>query len=804
MNKNILFAVVLVFSGVMLSVNVCGYEIWGCMCCTSFGCTTDVVTPKCDEMPPLIPVPGCCCDMEEFADSGTEHGCGLVWPTQDIIGDDEYCEIVPIGNSLSWTVRCDLCSKGLCRSSCTEDYDCEGCGWGAEISGESCLTSCNIDGACTGGYQIMAALEQCPNTPFYKAKFGTDPNGFNCQVVADKGWDPFTGPITRVGKWDASNDKCIKCAANKTESVIYGSKWEIDAYLLADESNFLDGAGFSAGNGRCESGCGADSACDEILEGGMCTAGKLCESAGVGVVCTGAEPCTGCGCNAVLCGNGVWDFAKGEVCEFDADCLVGSCIAPGNPDECTCMACGNGIIDLGEDCDVGPPIVLGACVGPNPSGTLNKRCLKPAEPDPCKCQICGDGAITGFEECDGLVLGTCAACSADCVCTGGAAPFIPPACTGVLDSPVVIDWGDTVNSLGGNIEFIDVGVDASEVLLDVTSPGVTPSNAMSVYDFDDATKKQCLPAGVETYCVELLGPATGFGTSSSISVRVTCTPSAGGKNCNNGADDDFDGDIDCEDNDCTAPTCGSCKTAHCNPVTYAYQCITAGACSTPSECTTVAHPNPADWECVLSTCTCKPAIEFDCGNGIDDDSDGCTDGVDSDCGGVETNCFDAVDNNCDGETDCNDPDCAFTVIGCNDCQDLMCNPAGGVGTGGWYCQTKASANCSTNDECAATTNWCNLETCNCDFPPPFIAAEERIGESACKIIVLLQGIVAGIATLILVYSGLKWSGSGLESPAARTEAMDRVKAVFVGLIIIIIALQFTNYMFGNALGTVYC
>ena len=47
-------------------------------------------------------------------------------------------------------------------------------------------------------------------------------------------------------------------------------------------------------------------------------------------------------------------------------------------------------------------------------------------------------------------------------------------------------------------------------------------------------------------------------------------------------------------------------------------------------------------------------------------------------------------------------------------------------------------------------------------------------------------------------------GSGVTDPVARHEAADMIKAVFVGLVIIIVALQFINYMFGNELGTISC
>ena len=61
----------------------------------------------------------------------------------------------------------------------------------------------------------------------------------------------------------------------------------------------------------------------------------------------------------------------------------------------------------------------------------------------------------------------------------------------------------------------------------------------------------------------------------------------------------------------------------------------------------------------------SPDLLEQCDNGVDDDCDGLTDGLDDDCClGVDTtfdegdDCFDSVDNDCDGLADGLDPDCA--------------------------------------------------------------------------------------------------------------------------------------------------
>jgi len=79
---------------------------------------------------------------------------------------------------------------------------------------------------------------------------------------------------------------------------------------------------------------------------------------------------------------------------------------------------------------------------------------------------------------------------------------------------------------------------------------------------------------------------------------------------------------------------------------------------------------------------------------------------------------------------------------------------------------------------------------------------DNITEVMCKILALLQGIIAAIATLFIVWSGIKWLGSGEEGGVqARNEAKSRFIAVITGLVIAIVALNLLNYLFGAQIGT---
>ncbi len=156
--------------------------------------------------------------------------------------------------------------------------------------------------------------------------------------------------------------------------------------------------------------------------------------------------------------------------------------------------------------------------------------------------------------------------------------------------------------------------------------------------------------------------------------------------CQDGEDNDSDGQIDCGDSDCAGYTfCGS-----------------GGGEQTADECTD-GQDNDDDGrtDCEDPGCSglivCLPASEdtaADCQDGTDNDSDGDTDCDDSDCqgfvfcaGGGESSpdaCQNGVDDDDDGDTDCGDPDCqgyvfcaAETEDTASACDDLVDNDGDG-------------------------------------------------------------------------------------------------------------------------------
>ena len=191
----------------------------------------------------------------------------------------------------------------------------------------------------------------------------------------------------------------------------------------------------------------------------------------------------------------------------------------------------------------------------------------------------------------------------------------------------------------------------------------------------------------------------------------TCQPPV--ENCFSGSDEDCDGDVDCDDSDCSSLQ--ACQEEVCDGLDNngngqtdeGYECIanTAYPCTNACGYSGTAECNSS---CELGTCVvfenCYSGGDEDCDGKADcDDSDcsalpicqpeNCTNGVDDngnnlvDCDDPECstepvcqpeNCTNGVDDNDDKLVDCDDPDCATDVA----CHDFgTCSTQGAPGTG---------------------------------------------------------------------------------------------------------------------------
>lgn len=148
-------------------------------------------------------------------------------------------------------------------------------------------------------------------------------------------------------------------------------------------------------------------------------------------------------------------------------------------------------------------------------------------------------------------------------------------------------------------------------------------------------------------------------------------------NCDDGIDNDCDGETDCADSDCDAdPVCAAvCGNSTCDPG--------ENSCNCEADCGAPAASETGD---------------TDCADGLDNDCDGDTDCDDSECSAAtpcnpycgdskcntgenpcncsadcgtapltEENCEDNEDNDCDGSTDCDDSDCADDAACADSC-----------------------------------------------------------------------------------------------------------------------------------------
>jgi hypothetical protein len=192
------------------------------------------------------------------------------------------CDLVytPLWDAYHTGTWVDPCSYGWQSTPHIPAYD-----WGPDIS-SACSIAVAVCVDCHDYAKWYGSIPyQMCQYPVTEAKWKsptTSDNGQVCKIRS--GWscgDCFPDCSSSEGKWDASESKCDLCSGPRQTKA-------------ADCSN-IAGSSYE----RCESGCGADSACDESRGNGGTdvVVGARCESLGSGETATSTTTCdSNCRC----------------------------------------------------------------------------------------------------------------------------------------------------------------------------------------------------------------------------------------------------------------------------------------------------------------------------------------------------------------------------------------------------------------------------------------------------------------------------------------------------------------------------
>ena len=184
-----------------------------------------------------------------------------------------------------------------------------------------------------------------------------------------------------------------------------------------------------------------------------------------------------------------------------------------------------------------------------------------------------------------------------------------------------------------------------------------------------------------------------------ISNICQCPGSSPETNCGNATDDDCDGQVDCADNDCNGDSCGSNGR-----ICSGSSCICPGGQSNESTCND-SNDNDCDGQIDCADNDCNGDS---CGsNGRICSGSSCV------CPGGQSNestCGDSSDNDCDGQTDCADSDCNGDSCGSNGriCSGNSCVCPGGQSNES-TCNDGSDNDCDGQTDCA--DNDCNGDPC---------------------------------------------------------------------------------------------
>ncbi len=607
--------------------------------------------------------------------------------------DDAGCE----GRSAS---RCDT-DAGRCVA-CLGDADCEDGRCAPDNTCVECITAADCGGAAcvAGACQQTAGCttnEECQTgelcvLPDGSAQFGRceeicDPygDGGDCEGDDRCALVTFTQELEPVGACLAPNGGAGVQEACQPE--------ECEQDLLC--------VTYGQGDERCTDLCDPEVA-GACGEGFRCQAIDLTAPAGasVGICIPVLQPCeTDADCDASevcslsvgedgglerVCDRAVGTKRGGEDCVTDAECasnfcLSGQAVCYGTCEEAADCAAGSTCVDVAftlpdQSVDVAPAC-FPTCTddaGCNPTQTCSLAMSRQGDALVSVCNP-GRGVFTAGQACtedgqcrsnncsNGFCFGLCdddLDCSAQTEC-------VPTA--------YLVSVGDDGWSYTSDDVWQRVGMcHGTECTTNADCDAGWACRPMM--DPSDTTRQIATQR-----CVGSAGALRGGDACSSgreCLSGLCFDPRALPEDCNDGIDNDGDGDVDCADLDCFSACFEEhdCGDGIDNDGDGAIDCADGDCdsrCNYESNCSDgvdndgnglVDCDDPdCSWSCGL--------VENDCSNGRDDDGDGFTDCTDDDCrwysicreNASDAQCSDGTDNDGDGFTDCADPDCRWNA-----------------------------------------------------------------------------------------------------------------------------------------------
>lgn len=350
---------------------------------------------------------------------------------------------------------------------------------------------------------------------------------------------------------------------------------------------------------------------------GLDMAGETCESQGYngGTLMCGPD-CTFdyFACVGPYCGDGFIEPNANEECDganlggescisrgYDGGILLCTAVCTFDESGCVLTPCGNGIIEVGEQCD-GASLAGQTCQSLGfDTGTLACQMNCSFDTSGCDFVQCGDGQVGVGEDCDGVDLngatcqslgfdGGALACTAFCnydtsgcttaaVCspTGGPLSCGSAASDDTSTSPNAVDAMNVYNGSGcfsqwqmdgpeivysynpgasGEgvmIELTGLSADLDLIVLEEDGNGCSPDLDCLEWGYNGGSNDEQVVFQAQanhTYYVVVDGFA---GAESGYALSFSC---AAVEICDDGVDNDGDGLIDCDDDDCDGdPAC---------------------------------------------------------------------------------------------------------------------------------------------------------------------------------------------------------------------------------------------------------